>query len=291
MRIGRCGRGHARGLSIAEAVVAMFILLGGFTVLFRLFHTAMHYSNIVEAQQNKVRIGLNKLEEIRAWSRSVHQPVGTVPFDAQWPYWHDQTGVDDENPEIRWKVQVLQHTLYSPCESFESIKASSERRRMTRSCKQVVVMVNNGDPEAAGIGMFAQPVVLTALIGQPSIAPIPDGSVPPLVTNMSVSVAGPSVTMKVGDPPSPSYTASLNTNSGYEILDVFFFWNTLGDAAGTIVGTGSGTSSTVKVEHKILIPDGPPIHSVPGTCRAWATCKFRGYTLAAPASGTITLQD
>lgn len=267
----------------------MFVLLGGFTVLFRLFHTAMQYSNIVESQQNKVRIGLNKLEEIRAWSRSMHQPVGVVPFDAAWPYWHDQTGHDDENPEIQWKVKVLDHTLYSPCESFESIKPSASQRKMTRSCKQVVVMVNTGDPESFSIGLRERPVVLSALIGQPSIAPIPDATIPTKMTNMAVSVSGLPVTISQGNL-TPDMTATLKTSSGREILDVFFFWETVGTAAGTVVGTGSGTSSTVKVQHKIVIPDGPTIFSVPGNCQAFASCKFRGYTMSEPG-GTITLQD
>ena len=229
---------------MAEAIIAMFILLGGFTVIFRLFHTAVQYSNIVDAQQNKVRIALNKLEEIRAWSRSAHQPVGAVPFDNQWPYWHDQVGSDEENPEIRWKVQVAEHELYSPCRSFESVKPVDEQRTMRRSCKQVIVKVNRGDPDATGVGMGELPVTLTALIGQPSVAPIPDSSDPQAVTNLQVSVAGASVTLQ-HEQTSGNFTATLTT-AGKEILDVFFHWNTLGDAAGTVVSTGPGTADQVR---------------------------------------------
>jgi len=275
---------------MAEAIIAMFVLLGGFTVIFRLFHTALQYSNIVDAQQNKVRIALNKLEEIRAWSQSTHQPVGSVPFDNLWPYWHDQVGSDDENPEIRWKVQVVEHELYSPCRSFESIKPVDERRTMTRSCKQVIVKVNRGDPEATGAGMGELPVTLTALIGQPSLAPIPDSTDPQAVTNLQVNVAGASVTLN-HDQNSGNFIATLTTTAGREILDVFFHWNTVGDAAGTVMRTGPGTADKIEVRHKILIPDGPAIYSVPGSCKALATCKYRGYNLTGSSTGTITMQD
>ncbi len=276
---------------MAEAIVAMFVLLGGFTVLFRLFHTAVHYSNIIEAQQNKVRIAQNKLEEIRAWSHSMHQPVGTEVFDTQWPYWHDKTGVDDENPEIRWKVEVISHHLYSPCQSFESIKPVAERRSMERSCKQVIVRVNNGDPEATGFGMGAQPVVLTALVGQPSIEPVPNSGNPLIYTNMAVDVAGPPANLGPNQTTTTPYDAALRTSNGREILDVFFVWNTLGDAAGSMLQVRPGTADRMQVQHRITMPDGSFLHSVPGSCQPVATCKFRGYSIYNQNSATITLHD
>ena len=276
---------------MAEAIVAMFVLLGGFTVLFRLFHTAVHYSNIVESQQNKVRIALNKMEEIRAWSRSVHEPVGNVAFNNQWPYWHDQTGLDEENPEIRWKVEVISHHLYSPCQTFESIKPVGERRSMERSCKQVIVRVNNGDPESTGIGMGVAPVVLTALIGQPSFAPIPQAGNPLMYSNMAVDVAGPPVSLGHNQTTTTPYTASLKTTSGREILDVFFVWSTLGDAAGSVLQVAPGTADVMQVQHRITMPDGSFIHSVRGPSQPVATCKFRGATIYNQNSSTITLHD
>lgn len=267
---------------MAEAIVAMFVLLGGFTVLFRLFHTAVHYSNIVDSRQNKVRIALNKLEEIRAWSQSVHEPVGSLAFDNAWPYWQDLEGTDDENPEIRWKVKVLQHTLYSPCQSFEAVKPVARRREMARCCKQVAVLVNDGDPEMSGTGMSHHPVVLTTLIGQPSVDPAATGT-------FQVSVTGPVANLGPDASAGP-YIARLTTG-GRELLDVFFFWNTLGNAAATVVESGPGTGRQVEVVHKIKVPDGADVYSVPGTCQATATCKFRGYTLVNPTGPSIDLHD
>lgn len=275
---------------MTEAIVAMFALLGGFTVLFRLFHTAVQYSNIVDSQQNKVRIALNKLEEVKAWSRSVHEPVGTVAFDNQWPYWHDQVGFDEDNPEIAWKVEVHEHQLYSPCQSFESIKNINSQRVMKRSCKQVVVKVNRGDPDATGTGMGEKPVTLTALIGQPGVAPVTSPTDPLKVTNLLVNVAGASVTLD-HEQTSGDFTATLETTGGREILDVFFHWAAVGDAAGTVLRTGPGMADTIQVKHKIQIPDGPVIYSVPGSCTPRATCTFRGHTIVGSGSGTITLQD
>lgn len=265
---------------MAEAIVAMFVLLGGFTVLFRLFHTAVHYSNIVDSRQNKVRIALNKMEEVRAWSQSVHQPVGSAPFDDAWLYWNDQTGSDDDNPEIHWKVQVLQHVLYSPCQSFEAVKPAGQRRQMARSCKQVVVKVNDGNPDGSPLGMSHQPVVLTTLIGQPSTDPAASA-------NYQVSVAGSDASIGHDGEAGP-YTATLTTG-GREILDVFFHWDTLGDAAGTVRATAAGTAREVIVKHIIRVPDGTDLYSVPGRCWAYATCKFRGYTFVNASGPAIDL--
>ncbi|ODT74472.1 hypothetical protein ABS71_05600 [bacterium SCN 62-11] len=267
---------------MAEAIVAMFVLLGGFTVLFRLFHTAVHYSNIVDSRQNKVRIALNKIEEIRAWSQSVHQPVGSEPFDDTWLYWNDKIGTDDENPEIQWKVKVLEHVLYSPCQSFEAAKLPGQRRQMERSSKQIVVKVNDGNPEGSGLGVSHQPVVLTTLIGQPSIDPAAAG-------NFQVNVAGADANLGHDGSAGP-YTATLST-AGKEILDVFFHWDSLGDAAGTIKPTGAGTARQVTVTHIIKVPDGTNIYSVPGRCKAYATCKFRGYTFVNANAPAIDLHD
>ena len=273
---------------MAEAIVAMFVLLGGFTVIFRLFHTAMQYSNVVDSQQQKVRIAGNKLEEIRAWSRSVHQPVGSLAF-SDWSYWNDKTGSDLDYPEINWKVEVTDRVLYSPCELFESIKAVADQRRMNESCKQVTVKVNTGNPDSTGLGMMNRRVVLTTFLGQPSIAPVPDSTDPLLTTNMVVTVAGANANLNHGDNSGP-FTATLSSG-GKTILDVFFQWTTAGDCAGSVLSTASGTNSTVRVKHEILVPGGPTIYSVPGTCQAEATCKFRGYTLSGVSTGTITMQD
>ncbi len=258
---------------MAEAIVAMFILLGGFTVIFRLFHTSMQYSTIVDAQQQKVRVAQNKLEEIRAWNRSSHEPVGNLAF-SDWTYWADKSGSDVDYPEINWKVEVIDRVLYSPCELFESIKPAIDQRRMTSSCKQVTVKVNTGNPDGLALGMVNRPVVITTFVGQPSIAPIPSSTDPLDATNMVVTVAGGNSNLAHGISSDP-YTASL-TSGGKAILDVFFQWTTAGDCAGTVSTTASGTNTTVRVKHEILVPNTAPIYSVPGTCQAQATCGNQG---------------
>lgn len=266
----------------------MFVLLGGFTVIFRLFHASMQYGTIVDAQQQKVRVAQNKLEEIRAWNRSTHEPIGNLAF-SDWTYWNDQSGSDGDYPEINWKVEVVDRVLYSPCELFESVKAPIDQRKMNSSCKQVTVRVNTGNPEGTALGMANRPVVITTFMGQPSVAPVPSSTNPLEATNMVVSVAGGNSDLGHGDPSDP-YTATLTTG-GKPILDVFFQWTTAGDCAGTVSTTASGTNSTVRVKHEILVPDTSPIYSVPGSCQAQATCKFRGYNITGLSTGTITMHD
>ncbi len=44
------GPDSRRGLTLAEAIVSMFVLLAGVTVMVRLFHTGLRYSTLVDNQ-------------------------------------------------------------------------------------------------------------------------------------------------------------------------------------------------------------------------------------------------
>lgn len=263
---------------MAEAIVAMFVLLGGFTVIFRLFHTAMRYSSLIDAQQQKVRVAQNKLEEIRAWSRTQQQPVGSLLF-SNWTAWHNTTGADPDYPAIRWTVQVLNADLASPCTLFEMAETTpARRRRMSDSCKQIVVTADTG------IGSPA--VTLTTMIGQPSVDPV---NVP-----CEVVVGGSPVTLTHKQ--EADYTASLRTkDKQYEILDVFFRWS-MDPNSGPATGTFSGprTGRTTRIKNLISIPQssGPDleIFCAPADCKARALCKYRGL-VHAQTSPTIEMRN
>ncbi len=223
---------------MAEAIVAMFVLLGGFTVIFRLFHTAMRYSSVIDAQQQKVRVAQNKLEEIRAWSRQHHQPIGPTLF-SDWSAWDNTSGSDPDYPSIRWSVQVTPAALFSPCSLFEQAETvPSRRRRMPDSCKQIVV--------TADTGLGSPAVRLTTLIGQPSVDPVS--------TPCEVVVGGLPVTLTHKQ--DAEFTAALRTTDRqHQILDVFFRW-TVDPDSGPATGTFSGprTGRTTRIQHLISIP-------------------------------------
>ena len=69
-----------RGLSLAEAIIAIFLMLSGFVVMGRLLMTGMHYQRLVDNEQNAVFLAESQLEQIRGWSAKNHVPAGSVPF-------------------------------------------------------------------------------------------------------------------------------------------------------------------------------------------------------------------
>lgn len=260
-----------RGLSMAEAIIAMFVLLGGFTVIFRLFHTAMQYSNVIDAQQQKVRVAQNKLEEIRAWSRVNHQPAGPTPF-TDWTHWHNLSGRDSEYPAIDWKVTVRNAPLSSPCSLFEKAETVVDRRRlMPDSCKQITVEANTG--------LGSHGVTLTTLIGQPATAEL---------CQIELGTVG---ALNIKHNQHVDFTAKLQTVSARVILDMFYHWtvnSSLASGNGTFSGPRTGRSATLT--HVIHVRPGLDVYCVPGPCRAHAVCTYRGKVYV-ETSPVISLED
>ena len=259
---------------MAEAIVAMFVILGGFTVIFRLFHTAMRYSSLIQAQQEKVRVAQNKLEEVRAWSRVHHQPIGATAF-SDWTHWDNTSGFDPDYPAIQWKVKVDAISLASPCSLFEMAENDVDRRRlMPSSCKQVTVTAFTGS-ETPVIGMGQRPVVLTTYIGQ--------ASQDPTTVPCEVIVSGSPVTLARNA--TASYSVLLRTQADrYEILDVFFRWAmdpTVGPAVGNFSGPRNGRQTTIINRIRIPQNSGPPldVYCAPSSGAGRALCKYRGKAL------------
>ena len=249
--------------------MAIFLLLGGFTVVFRLFHAAMQYSSLIDAQQAKVRVAQNKLEEIRAWSRVNHQPVGSTPF-SDWSHWHNTTGNDPDDPQIRWQVRAEAVTLASPCSLFEAVQTdATQRRTMPTSCRQLIV--------TADTGVGSKAVVLTSYVGQPSQDPVAH----PCQVELSPRAPTGGGSQTLNHDQEALYTARLFSNSPRgEILDTFFHWkvdNTVGQGNGTLSGLRSGREMGFR--HRIRIKEASgfrDIYAPAGRCQAKAICLYRG---------------
>lgn len=254
--------------------MAMFVILGGFTVIFRLFHTAMRYSSLIQAQQEKVRVAQNKLEEIRAWSRVNHQPIGATAF-SDWSHWNGTQGWDTDYPAVQWKVEVSALSLASPCSLFENAETDTTRRRlMPSSCKQVTVTAFTGS-ETPVVGMGQRPVVLTTYIGQ--------SSQDPTTVPCEVVVTGSAVTLARNA--TADYSVTLRTQGArYQILDVFFRWAmdpTVGPAVGNFSGPRDGRQTTIV--NRIRIPQNGgtflDVYCAPSDGAGRALCRYRGKTL------------
>lgn len=135
-----------RALTLAEAIVAVFVLMSGVVVLTRLFHTSIRYQTLVDDQLLAAMLAERQLEKIRGWSRQVHRcPGGSQDF-ADWSGCPGAAASfqDSEFPSFRLEVSHQAQVLYSPCSLFEELYPASEQRRISSSVRRVLVKVSWG---------------------------------------------------------------------------------------------------------------------------------------------------
>jgi hypothetical protein len=114
-----------RGVTLAEAIIASFVLTAAMAVSAALYHTALQYSVRIDRRHLAARAAERKVEEIRAWSRNNHGTNGSLEFNEGWDTF-DGTDVDDpEFPGYKVHTEVEQVPLYSPSSEFEEIRFSA----------------------------------------------------------------------------------------------------------------------------------------------------------------------
>jgi hypothetical protein len=155
------------GLTLAEAIIAMFVLLAGFAVVVRLFHTGIRYQTMVDDQSTAVMLAEREMERVRGWSRKVHSSPGSTQAFANWTGCPGTTAyVDPDFPGHSIRVQHATETILSPCSLFETIQPAGERRAIRESVRRVTVRVSWGSREHFLVSLVALPT------GKPQLDPV-----------------------------------------------------------------------------------------------------------------------
>lgn len=110
-----------RGVSLAEAIVACFILTFAMLVSAALYHTALQHSVRIDRRQLAARVAEQKIEEIRSWSRANHGTNGTMNFVDGWDTLEVSGETLPEYPGYEMTVDIEPHQLFSPSSEFEKI--------------------------------------------------------------------------------------------------------------------------------------------------------------------------
>jgi hypothetical protein len=261
-----------RGLTLAEAIIAIFILAFGFIVMARLFHAALHYEANSDAQQTAVVLANSRMDEIRGWNWQAHYPGSGIPFS-------DWTGVPSAATETNFeeytvKVTANPQTMYSPCSQFELVYPLARQRRMTKSSMWVMVEVSWN----SGRGSYTLESLVSA---PPALLPVPGltASIPtttPLAANMKEHIL-----------------PQIHGSDGNLVPDVFFTWtfdsgspSNHDDGIGTV--TGSRDGQDVYLNNYMTDANGIPIGVGNGKCQIDSQCRARGVTIGTTSS-TITL--
>lgn len=263
-----------RGLTLSETILAIFLLMSGFVVMFRLMHAALQYQAGIDSQQTAVMLAERQVEEIRSWSWEKHGPGGGQAFSD----WTGCPGLGGPTPAAGYPdfaitVAAQVQPLFSPCSLFEQAWSSpADRRQLDNAVRQVTVTVAWRD----------RSFVLRTLVGAPT------GD--PRATNPVVVTPNTPASLAAGAA-SAQLTATAYDSDGREIPNLTFVWYTVGVGDGTINATRDGRKA--RLFNQIFDSTPPPAGPNPtgvgvGPCQVVARGCYRGKEIRG-VSGLQTL--
>jgi hypothetical protein len=162
---------RSRGVSLAETIIACFVLTFAMLVSAALFHTALQHSVRIDRKQQAARISEQKVEELRSWSRANHGTNGELNFTQGWNAF-EGTQTDPDNPGYEISTEIDSYDLFSPASEFERINFaamedenipddSEQQRRLDDSAYLATITVSWGSSVTERIvtrTIFADPV-------------------------------------------------------------------------------------------------------------------------------------
>lgn len=263
-----------RGLTLAEAIVSIFVLLAGVVVMVRLFHTSLRYQTLVDNQSTAVLLAEREMERVRGWSRKNHtSPGASLNFNNfladNYP---GKTAYEDPDfSGYTIQTTAVANDIYSPCSLFELLYPTPADRRVIRSSvRKITVRVTWGwDPYS----LAPLKHELTSLVGWPTCR------VPP-TPPASASVSGPGSSIPRGGP--MGVTVSAVNQDNFVLSDLFYGYivqpgtGNQGGGFGSVSDSRDGRSATL--HNYILSGAVPPVvtgYGV-GKCDLRARARYRG---------------
>lgn len=258
-------RKSSAGLTLAEAIIAVFVLLAGFVVMTRLFHTGLRYQTIVDNQGIAVMLAERQMERIRGWSRRVHKCPGGAQAFTNWSGCPGD-GAPSSDPDFPGHIVEVEHEAHrlpTPCSLFEALYAASQQRVLEHSVRRVKITVRWG----------SQRHVLVSLVSMPT--GIPD------TTTLTLG-AGPTTL-----PPDGQRTLVMDTRNadGRPLLDLTYRYAIVasnGNEGGGFGTTGGPRDGRTGVIRNCIYGLNPSTGDVEitgygaGKCRVVGIGRYRG---------------
>ncbi|MBN9415010.1 MAG: hypothetical protein J0I12_06195 [Candidatus Eremiobacteraeota bacterium] len=199
---------RARGLSLAETVLALFLLTAGCLMMVQLFHQATRADRRTQQLQNAITLGEKTLARVRSWAS---QPNN---FDSNWAPWNT-TLTDPDFPGLEVEVTALPsgRALASPASRLE-LPYGAKGRRLARLVVPVKVRVRWGSENLTLFTYCAAPAHPMAANAQVELSNLPAA---PLSANQVAQV-----------------NAQLRDGAGQPLTGVTFNWSLI-----PVTGNGS----------------------------------------------------
>lgn len=249
-----------RAFTLAETILALFMLSGMMLFVVMLFQTMMAYQSKVEKQALCSLAAQKLVEEMREAGAT---PAGFANLAAT----YDGTSrVDPNFPAIALNASVQPFPTFTPCQGLEAPQANPKKV----DSSLLLVRVN-----ATFEGRTVQ---VSSLVGEP---PRPMGTVQVTLLGSSNPLPGATTDLK----------AELLDAGGNPVPDETFRWAVIplaGTPGNGILTLLSRDGSRVQLKNQYVQTNGAPIQ-FPGNCLVRATVRYHGREISGD-SGTIQLQ-
>lgn len=249
---------RVRGLSLAETVLALFLLTAGCLMMVQLFHQASRADRRTQQVESAIALGEKTLARVRSWAS---QPAN---FDSNWAAWNT-TLTDPEFPSLTAQVssQAAGRALASPATRLEQ-PYGAQGRQLARMVVPVKVEVSWGTAARDRLVLFtycAAPAHPLAANPQVEVSNVPGA---PLVANSVAQV-----------------TAKLRDGAGQELTGMTFNWSLI-----PVTGNGSlrpdletRTGQSMSLQNMCYLPTGQQA-ILPGEAAIAVQCRYRGRVIS-----------
>ena len=232
-------RARSAGLTLAEAIIGLFLLTFGILVATRLFDAGLQHQASIERRALATKLAEKSMARLRVWVRT-SIPPNTVSsnynFDAlSWSAAFPAT--DPDYPGFQVEVRTSPLTLYSPCSEFEQpYTASGTARDMTRSARSAKIVVSDSTNPRFSVELVSWVCDPARHLASVTMAPI-GGSIP-AVFEPAGNMANPAPGSFV------EFEAKGHYANGGEVPDLFFDWYTVPlGGNGTVIPARDGRTA------------------------------------------------
>ncbi|MBT9587615.1 hypothetical protein IV102_30010 [bacterium] len=242
---------HTRGLSLLEAVFALFVLLSAFLVVINLFHSGLGHSARLEKQQMAALVADRYLEQMRLWSET--RTGTTYNYETLAAVYGARSESIQDYTEFAVSTQVSPITLGSACSHFEMptppLPLVNATTNFPMGSRQLPA--SNGSAQSVHLTITwdnnSHRIDLQTYLCRP--IPNPRALNPIVITPQAATpyVVGSGALLPHGDTGAGlNLTATAFDIDGQAIPDVFFEWDVLAlQGNGTMVQSRDGSLANV----------------------------------------------
>lgn len=220
-------RRRPRGLSLMEAVIAIFVITFAILIMASLFRSALDGARRARKVTVANVLANRRMEEIVYWA-------GDGNNFSNWSSIDGASGPDGQFPDFTVRSDTEAYVLYSPCSQSESRFPPASQRSMVASARKVRVRVT-----WSPVTNPRNSIDLLAIVGAPT------------QKLNSVQIGAPATVAALT---SANITATALDTNNQPILDLFFKWSISPlDGYGEIQSASDGR--TLTLTNRVYNPD------------------------------------